>query len=668
MKHRSSLTNSRKTKHEHRMVFLLLILIILGNFEANHLRAQEHGMECWMDSRGAWTWGFAGQFAVYDNQAWQYESGQKNGDNRTLVLRNGNERLRADFQLTSDTTCTITVDGSKPQTYRRWNSRKGIFAYLPTDNMPPTPCTFQEDSMVLRGYWPQAAGQPLTCLYVKAFTPEQASATTGIDSTGYFELRLSLTGLTRVILQAGQTGYESLCLSPKGNAFAYLQDSTTLVMGTDSRLCHERMATQGFESFTNDRLTDNACVREVRKLLAQSQAALTRTLQQHPNLSAAYRHQAEEEISYSILWTLFNQQFHRIDSTPAFSPELLSLADSLMREMPAFPTMTSMTHWVFMENSLSYFLEQDYPGYLRQIKRALSEDKSLQVPDSTMRHLGQTLDAGTALLHKTAGKEAVATFHQQQSATLRELSRYAEPDLFTTAFLRSQLEAIAPLPLPDGQKDYMKAMAMIGHIERNLLPLPDKVYREALRQIGSPDLRETVSRHQLAYQRVQQTDFDYQGSLKSNDIVAGLTDGQEILRRILAPLRGKVVYTDIWGSWCTPCKRDMRLFAPAVKEALKGRDVVFLYLANNTSDASWKQIIKEYGCVGPQTVHYNLPAEQQEAVERLLLHQGTYPSYGLFDKNGKLVTKNAPRPGEKDQLIQVIEEQLRTPTASDTQP
>lgn len=658
MKHRSSLTNSRKTKHEHRMVFLLLILIILGNFEANHLRAQGHGMECWMDDRGLWTWGFTDKFAVYGNQTWQYESDQKNGDNRTLVLRNGDERLRADFQLTSDTTCTITVDGCKPQTYRRWDSRKGIFAYLPADNTPPAPCTFQEDSMVLRGYWPQAAGQPLTCLYVKAFTPEQASATTTIDSTGYFELRLSLTGLTRVILQAGQTGYEFLCLSPKGNAFAYLQDGTTLVMGTDSRLCNERMAIQGFEYFTNDGLTDSACIREVRKLFAQGQAALTRTLRQHPNLSATYRHRAEEEIFYSALWTLFNQQFHRIDSTPAFSSELLTLADSLMREMPAFPTMTDMTHWVFMHNCLSYYHEQDYPGYLRQIKRALSEDKSLQVPDSVARQLDQALDAGTALLPGTAGKEAADTFHQQLSATLQRLSQYVGPDLFTTAFLRSQLEAIAPLPLPDGQKDYMKAMAMIDNIDRDLLPLPDQAYRENLRQISSPDLREAVSRRQQAYQRVQQADFDYQGSLKPNGAVAGLADGQEILRRILAPFRGKVVYTDIWGGWCAPCKRDMKLFAPAVKEALKGRDVVFLYLANNTSDASWKQIIKEYGCVGPQTVHYNLPAEQQEAVERILLNQG-YPSYGLFDKNGKLVTKDAPRPYEQDRLVRTIEELLR---------
>ena len=85
---------------------------------------------------------------------------------------------------------------------------------------------------------------------------------------------------------------------------------------------------------------------------------------------------------------------------------------------------------------------------------------------------------------------------------------------------------------------------------------------------------------------------------------------------------------------------------------MKGRDVIFLYFANNTSDTSWKQIIKEYKCVGPQTVH-----EQQKAVEAVL-RQGGYPSYGLFDKEGRLVTKEAPDPVFKDKLIQTLEEQL----------
>lgn len=101
----------------------------------------------------------------------------------------------------------------------------------------------------------------------------------------------------------------------------------------------------------------------------------------------------------------------------------------------------------------------------------------------------------------------------------------------------------------------------------------------------------------------------------------------------------------------------MRDFVPAIKEAMKGRDVIFLYLANRTPDDAWRQIIKEYGSVGAQTVHYNLPGTQQEAVENILLNGG-YPSYAIFDKAGRLVTKNAPRPNEKDKLIRTLEEQL----------
>ena len=56
---------------------------------------------------------------------------------------------------------------------------------------------------------------------------------------------------------------------------------------------------------------------------------------------------------------------------------------------------------------------------------------------------------------------------------------------------------------------------------------------------------------------------------------------------------------------------------------------------------------------GHKTVHYNLPHEQQKAVEAVL-RQGGYPSYGLFDKEGRLVTKEAPDLSSRDKLIQTF--------------
>ena len=42
----------------------------------------------------------------------------------------------------------------------------------------------------------------------------------------------------------------------------------------------------------------------------------------------------------------------------------------------------------------------------------------------------------------------------------------------------------------------------------------------------------------------------------------------------LAPHKGKVIYIDVWGSWCGPCREEMK-HASAIKESLKGKDVVF---------------------------------------------------------------------------------------------
>ena len=45
-------------------------------------------------------------------------------------------------------------------------------------------------------------------------------------------------------------------------------------------------------------------------------------------------------------------------------------------------------------------------------------------------------------------------------------------------------------------------------------------------------------------------------------------------------------------------------------QAMKGQDIVFLYLANNSPDVSWKNTIKKYKLLGEQVVHYNLLTKQ----------------------------------------------------------
>ena len=67
--------------------------------------------------------------------------------------------------------------------------------------------------------------------------------------------------------------------------------------------------------------------------------------------------------------------------------------------------------------------------------------------------------------------------------------------------------------------------------------------------------------------------------------------------------------------------------------------VMFPALANRSDDESWKNVIKEYNVIGDNVVHYNLPTDQQAAVEHFLNVHG-WPTYKLFDRNGNLLDLN----------------------------
>lgn len=300
---------------------------------------------------------------------------------------------------------------------------------------------------------------------------------------------------------------------------------------------------------------------------------------------------------------------------------------------------------------------------LEKLQQVLPWQEDLHLPNTLLQLIDRTVDMGRKFSRDNpSDSTAMQAYDENHFKIAREIHQFPEfrervPQIIGNAELLRYQELLASSTWTRFQKDLAGTLMAWEALERDHTPFPEPLMRETMAHIQTPVLREAVARRQDFYTRQLQTPFDYQGSLKSNDIVAGLTDGNEILQRILAPYRGKVVYADIWGGWCGPCKGYMRDFVPAIKEAMKGRDVVFLYLANRTPDDAWRQIIKEYGSVGAQTVHYNLPGTQQEAVENILLNGG-YPSYAIFDKEGRLVTKNAPRPNEKDKLIRTLEEQL----------
>jgi thiol-disulfide isomerase/thioredoxin len=156
----------------------------------------------------------------------------------------------------------------------------------------------------------------------------------------------------------------------------------------------------------------------------------------------------------------------------------------------------------------------------------------------------------------------------------------------------------------------------------------------AEKEIKTPAAFNYVKAANDKYLALERQDFANAASLRPSSDVEGMSDGEKIFRKILEPFKGRIVYLDVWGTWCGPCKRNLKE-SWKVKEQLKNYDIVYLYLCNRSSDESWKNVIKEYNLTGENCVHYNLPEDQQSAVENYLnIH--SYPTYKLIDKQGNI--------------------------------
>jgi len=147
---------------------------------------------------------------------------------------------------------------------------------------------------------------------------------------------------------------------------------------------------------------------------------------------------------------------------------------------------------------------------------------------------------------------------------------------------------------------------------------------------------------------------------KSIEIYSGY-DQVKSIYEVIASLKGKVVYLDIWGTWCGPCKVELS-YVPKLKERYKNRDMVFVYLDmdDDKKDKEWQDFIHVNELSG---IHLRMNNEQIQSVWQELLPEeknlhGLYPTYFIFDRQGNLAKEKAKRPSDQDILYQQLDEYL----------
>lgn len=121
----------------------------------------------------------------------------------------------------------------------------------------------------------------------------------------------------------------------------------------------------------------------------------------------------------------------------------------------------------------------------------------------------------------------------------------------------------------------------------------------------------------------------------------------------LSDFKGKLVLVDVWATTCAPCKVEFPYLKKLV-EQFKGKNIVFVGVSTDTAKNKevWQKYVNDEKLPGIQLFAGGWDSSLTKD------YQISYiPRYMLFDKNGNIITVDAPLPSNPE-LSRLIESNL----------
>lgn len=129
----------------------------------------------------------------------------------------------------------------------------------------------------------------------------------------------------------------------------------------------------------------------------------------------------------------------------------------------------------------------------------------------------------------------------------------------------------------------------------------------------------------------------------SETTLQGLDGNQISWDNLISRYKGKIVYVDIWASWCGPCRAQAPAYQ-ALKTKFTADSVVFLSISIDAESNDWKDALSDLGEASDPNNFLLLDGHHSGL--NATLHIKGVPRYVLIDKSGKMADKDAPFPSD----------------------
>lgn len=112
----------------------------------------------------------------------------------------------------------------------------------------------------------------------------------------------------------------------------------------------------------------------------------------------------------------------------------------------------------------------------------------------------------------------------------------------------------------------------------------------------------------------------------------------------LADLKGKIVFVDTWATWCGPCKVEIP-HMKKLEEELKDKNIAFVSISVDEAkdQQKWMDFVKKENLGGIQLYAKGFSSEFAQYYKI-----NAIPRFLIFDKEGKIVTVDSPRPSQPE--------------------